>query len=637
MGGMLGIVHFDGKPVATELLQRMAQSIRHRGADGISFWQHNNIGMAYLHLWTTPEAVNETQPFMDSDQNFVVMFHGRIDNREELYHDLKIRSIYPQTDTDTELFLKTYQLWGDNFAAHLLGDFAGVIWDNHKQQLLCVRDVMGLNPFYYYIDSQRFIWSSEPRPFFEVPDVSLQLNEAMIGEYLTVNIASKTETLYQDVYRLPPAHVMTVTLDGSIKTAPYWTMDFRKTIRYRSDDEYAEHFRELFAEAVRCRMRVYGRIGSHLSGGIDSSSVVGITQHLFRSGKASDDKGFETFSLTFPGNPYADESHYIDDVVQLWHVKSNRFDPLAYPIHNYTEMAAAQHYVPPAPNGTMLVPMEQHASANGFRVLLTGLGGDQWFWGSLHRHLDYLTQFRFRELLRELRIDASLGYYGFQTQYQILRAVLPYLLPSSTRFHLRQLLGKAQVQDWINPHFAQRIDLAQRTQSNQTDLAFSTYAQADTHHIATSGRLIEALEGQERLTAFSQIEYRHPFYDRRVAEFALAIPETQHWYQGITKRMLRNAMRSLLPDTVAQRKTKGEFSLVFPPAYERFGGDTFFKSLLLAEKGWVQAERVQAIYQAVETAAQNKPVRSLPYSWALWNIFMLELWLRDFYKRQHAR
>jgi asparagine synthase (glutamine-hydrolysing) len=632
MGGMIGMVHFDGKPVDREQLQRMADSIQHRGADGIDYWQQDHIGMAYLHLWTTPEAVNEQQPFISSDQNYVAMLHGRIDNRDELSRQLEAKSITLRTNTDVELFFGAYQAWGDTFATHIIGDFAGLIYDRNNRRLVCVRDVMGIKPFFYYLDSHRFIWASEPRPFFELTDVSLQVNEAMIGEYLALEIASTTETLYQSIYRLPPAHIMTVAPSGQTKIASYWSPDFHKTIRYKTQHEYNEHFRELFAEAIHCRLRTHGRAGSHLSGGIDSSSIVGMVQHLFRSGRATDDKGFEAFSLTFPDNPYADESHYIDAVVNQWQVPSNRLDPRAYDIHRYDEWTHTQRYIASPPNGTMHFPLEQLARDKGFRVLLSGNGGDQWFWGSLHHHLDYLTQFRLQEMFSELRADAALGFYGLKTQYQILRAVLPYLIPSPLRFRLRQFLGRATVQNWINPHFAKRIQLAERIQVDKTGLAFSSYAQGDIYQIATSARLVEALEGQERFTAFSGLELRHPFYDRRIVEFVLALPEEQRWYQGSSKRLLRYAMHSLLPDAVAQRSTKGEFSLVFPPAYQRFNRDTFFKSLKLAEKGWVNGEQVQMMYQMVNTAAQTKPITRLPYGWSLWSIFALELWFRNFAK-----
>ena len=188
---------------------------------------------------------------------------------------------------------------GTECPARIIGDFSFVIWDKRQEQLFCVRDAVGNKPFVYFLDGRKFLWASELHQLLEDPAVSREPNEGMIGEYLAVNITHSEETLYKGILRLPPAHSLLVKA-GRVVKHRYWEVDFGKELQYRRDDDYAEHFKEVFSEAVRCCLRSHRPIGAYLSGGLDSSSVVCMAQTIYEQGLAVD-RGFETFSMLYPG------------------------------------------------------------------------------------------------------------------------------------------------------------------------------------------------------------------------------------------------------------------------------------------------------------------------------------------------
>jgi asparagine synthase (glutamine-hydrolysing) len=207
--------------------------------------------------------------------------------------------------------LRAYQCWGEACPEHVIGDFSLAVWDGRRQQLFCARDILGLKPFYYCLHGTTFCWASEIPPLFYHPEVSCRPNEAMIAEFLTVSVVTNTDTLYEGISRLAPAHTLVVR-SGKTETRRYWTIDSARRIAYSNDDDYAQHFHDLFDRAVYSRLRSHRPIGLELSGGLDSSSIVSFLQ-AFREHIRTSTINFQTFSLIFPGLP-CDEQRFINDV-----------------------------------------------------------------------------------------------------------------------------------------------------------------------------------------------------------------------------------------------------------------------------------------------------------------------------------
>ena len=174
---------------------------------------------------------------------------------------------------------------GEDCVRKMLGDFAFVIWDSNQRRMFCARDHSGIRPFYYYCDTKTFVAASELNHILRHPGIPQEPNEGLIGEYLTGRLVTREETLYRGVMRLPPAHMMVVTERGP-RISRYYDLDPSRAIRYRTDDQYAAHFLEIFKDAIRCRMRARNGVAAELSGGLDSSSIVGTAQSMIRAARS---------------------------------------------------------------------------------------------------------------------------------------------------------------------------------------------------------------------------------------------------------------------------------------------------------------------------------------------------------------
>ena len=382
---------------------------------------------------------------------FHVAFDGRIDNREGL----------PGV-TDSEKVLRAYQAWGDRAPDRLIGDFAFAIWDRTERQIFAARDFLGVRPFYYFWDGRTFLFASDIATLLSDDRVPRTLNEGMAAEHLAGQITNREETLYAAIRRLPPGHLLRIS-DKGLRLARWFSLDSREPFRYRRDEEVQTHLRSLLTEAVRARMPSNAPVGAYLSGGLDSCSVAAVAAS---QGKIS------AYSISFPGRE-CDETPLIEELHRRWEIPGEIVREPAPELESYVRAAEHTRQFPGYPNGAVLAPLDRCARRDGIRVILTGMGGDEWFMGSPPpRPLDWLRRMRPR------------------------RTTIP---------------------SWIDPGFAARVGLTDRIESGPAVRGiYSTFS---------NGGSVHALEMQSLCQQQAGLEYRHPLSDRRIVEFALSLPE----------------------------------------------------------------------------------------------------------------
>ncbi len=628
MSGVAGVYCLDGRPVDPTLLRRLTETVAHRGPDGEGYWTDGPVGLGHRISRTTPESLGEKQPLLDETGALCLVLDGRVDNRDELAAWLRAAGVHLRAGTDAELVLQAYALWGDGCPARIVGDFAVAIWDGRRRRLFCARDPLGIRPFYYRVDGRTFVWGSELRQLLDALELRLEPNEGVVGEYLSSRLVDLEETLYRGVLRLPPGHVLTVE-DGRVRTARYFDVDPRREIRYRSDDEYAEHFREIFREAVRCRLRSLAPAAVFLSGGLDSSSIVGMAVRLVREGGVPG-PGFEAYSLDF-SHPAAAERGWTDDVARAWDLPVRRVSPDRAVPPSLARQVAALRDFPDLPNTHPWGLLLDEARRRGARTALWGYGGDEWLTGDTAHCADLLRRLRLLALARQVRDDIRtlnrLGGPAVGLADGIGWCVLP-LVPRPVKRLVRRL-RRWDVPGWIAPDFARRVGLQERLARDVAEPPFPTLAQRAIHRQLRSGWSAAEYEMVDRFEAPRAVESRFPFNDRRLIEFALALPEEQRWRGRETKFILRRAAGDLLPSSVARRPTKADFTYLYADSLEREGGAAALAGLRLAADGFVSGDRVLEMYRRLRAG-------DIGCLGPLWMILATEQWYRTMFPAPRA-
>lgn len=564
MSGIAGIVRLDGAPVETHTVGTMAAAIGHRGPDGCGIWIGGGVGLAHRALQTTPSSRFETWPVVDTTGALVLVADARIDNREELCRSLGLRC--DEALSDAALILAAYERWGNACAKELVGDFAFAIWDARARRLFCARDALGVKPFYYFSSPRVFAFASEVKALLTLPEVPREPDREQVAAFLDWRHDDRVRTLYRGIDRLAAAHTLTAGAGAVVQTR-YWQLDPERELRLADGDEYATAFHELFTEAVRCRTRSVQPVGSTLSGGLDSSSIVcAARRHLSAAGAPA----LHTFSLVFPGLAadelrLIDERAYIDAVVAGGAVEPHfvRGDLLS-PLTDLPRML--WHLDEPyfAPNLYLHWAMLGAARASGARVLLDGLDGDATVGHGFGRLSTLARAGRWDVVESEVRAFAR--HRALDADHMARVHVLPYLAQTAQEGHAAAW-ARAAFELW------RRFDLPRReivlqngvrpfARGRRSAAARQRALTEREAQVATLSRPAYqlALEMVDKSGAAFGVEPRYPFFDRRLMEFCVAVPEDQKFADGWPRLLLRRAMTGVLPDAVRWRSDKANLS-----------------------------------------------------------------------------
>ena len=523
--------------------------------------------------------MHEKQPLTNENSALCLTLDGRIDNRSELRCWLDSKGLPLRDDSDAELVLRAYECWGEECPNRLLGDFAFAIWDARNQRLFCARDYVGVRPFYYHRSGSLFAFGSEIRAVLALDAVPRRLNESRLADFLVeeLNRDDEESTFYQDVQRLPAGHSLTIG-PGRFALRNYWNLKAPPVLKLGSLREYGEAFREIFVDAVRCRLRSTHPVGSTLSGGIDSSSVVCTIRELLA---AELKEPLHTISLVDADESKCGETPYIREVLRSGGltphiVRSDQVSPLA------EQMADSDE---PFEIFTYFTNWFGFAAARkaGVRVLLDGISGDH-----LVPPYTYLTTLLRSGHWNLLRRELSFGSREFgESGLSILRThalapMLPRLFGVWRRFRGRKPRPFPEG-SCIHPDFALRMRIPERFESKRQKLWTASRDIGTLHSWSfTCGVLPFFFEHSGRLAATLGVEARHPFSDRRVIEFFLSLPLHIKMYSPLPKRLIREGMRGVLPEMVRGRTLLADT------------GGAFMRSLLKQDPVLFGAGAVQA-------------------------------------------
>ncbi|WP_424016473.1 asparagine synthase (glutamine-hydrolyzing) [Halorientalis pallida] len=617
MSGLVALLNRERGDFDDGRLDRMLSTIDHRGPDGRGAWVDDAVGLGHQHLRTTPQAVADDQP--ETENGTVVTADCRLDNRAELFGRLPIdRDDGPVPDS--HLLLAAYDEWGTDCVEHLVGAFAFAIWDGDAERLFCARDHFGVKPLYYHRTDDLFGVASEIKALVSLPSVSTTVDETRVGDYLTGMLEDKTNTFYRDVRRLAPAHAMTISIDA-VSTWQYWDLDPTRTIEMESEEAYAERFRDLLEQAVESRLRTTDRIGTTLSGGLDSSSITVLARELL-----PDDEPLATFSGVFEDVPACDEREYIETITRRDGIASTyvTVDELGL-LDDIEEMLA--YHDEPLTNTMHFMKWEiaKRARADGVGVMLEGAHGDNAVDYGLGLLPELVRTGRWYHLVRELR---AMGDVLDRPAHRLFTLfVLPTLIPRLIRrqyWTLRGVpVGPKRSNPLLDDTFVERLDLQGRKDRLDPEGAIrKRSARRWQYRSLMTGSMTEFLEANDVLHAAFGIEPRYPFIDVRLIEYSLAIPGTMKLKDGWTRYVIREALADSLPDEIRWRPWKTTLNQGFA---DRLGEEMDRLDALAANPG--DLDRYLDIEALREARAEFADDPMSGGASALWKALSLSYWL----------
>jgi asparagine synthase (glutamine-hydrolysing) len=606
MSGLAGILATDDRHVQAHEIQRLIGTLAHRAADGMSHAIQGCVAMGFACTRVSTLETAWEQPLVDMGGRTIVTFDGRIDNRDDLLRRLTL----PAATPDAALVSAAYRVWGPEFPSHLLGDFALAVWDAREHVLFLARDVIGLRPLYYTSAGDDFRWASETRTLVEGRPV--RLNESVIAQHIADRLTTTTETLYDGVAQVAPAHAMTVDARGRVRCWKYWEPAIRP-LRLRDVREYDDAIWAALHDAVRVRLRGTAGATLSLSSGIDSGAIAAHVAALRDAGEA-DAARTQTLTLaTDTGNEASRASLTAEWLKLPW-----REIPAASV--SETELlddAVRMRAFPQHPNSRIAAPLRSCASAHG-RVLLYGLGSDIWLHGWHWTVADLLRRGRLVSAARWMRFIAT-SPDPEPIPGQLWLAAWT-MTPLRTKRVLRRMLKRNPVPPWIEPAFASRTALADRIRAAQEHRWLGSYSATEMFAFGTSGEQIVRLSEFELLHAYAGLEMRCPFYDRRLIELALSLPADVRSTAGLPKAVLRRSAAAHLPPRVAAAAPDppGDWSLV--RVLEGLGFPRRIHALEAARRGWIDPQRTEETWQRWAAGGEG-------FGWPIWGMAAIDFWL----------
>jgi asparagine synthase (glutamine-hydrolysing) len=589
VSGIVGIYDRSGTPVERGLLQALAHFLSRRGPDGRETWSNGAIGLGHTMLRTTQRPQIERQP-ASLDGQLWVTADARIDCREELQKKLEQqgRGAAGHSVTDSDLILCAYAAWGAECVQHLRGDFAFAIWDARKKLLFCARDHFGVKPFYYSELGELFLFSNTLDCLRQHPDVSDELNDAAIGDFLLFGLnCDVATTTFRDIRRLPAAHAMTISSDG-LRIQRYWSAPTAGRIRYKRAEDYVEHFQILLQAAVADRTRV-DRAGILLSGGLDSATIATTAREL--AGGTLDLRAYTVVYESLIPDQDGEHARGVAEFLKipLQCIPMDSLQP-------FERWDAPEIRSPEPVDDPFFAGLfdQFRTIATDCRVVLSGEGPDN------------LMHFEMWPFARELMRNQQWGSLFRETyRYLWLR---PSVIPGLKR-RVQGLFGKDPTAPiyprWLVPDFARRLNLRDRAKE------WSELPAARPHPILPKAHASLSLphwsvmfEHENPGVTHCPVEVRHPFLDLRVVNFLLALPPFPLFFE---KRLLREVVAGRLPESVRTR-TKTPLA-----------GSPLVKHLRQTDTGWMDqvawdAEMDSYVNRSALPAFRNEANSELAHS-----------------------
>ena len=540
MCGISGVISFTSNYPKQDTINLMVKNILHRGPDAHNTMLYNRIALGHTRLSILDLSESGNQPFYSTDRNYIIVFNGEIYNYIELKKELEINfNCTFTTSTDTEVLLQAYIHWGENCLHKLNGMFSFAIYNIQNDTLFCARDRFGVKPFYYHLDDEKLTFASEPKAIISTLSDKPKADHQRIYDYLIFNRTDHdAQTFFEGILKLPHGHTLKV-IKNKVSINKWY--DLKK--ESKESLKTSKEFRDIFKSAINLRLRSDVPIGLTLSGGLDSSSIVSSLIHDFNK------KDVNSFSAVYGENKKGDESKFIDvyrDDLSNMHFVTPNSQELLNDLNDFIETQQE-------PFGTTSIYANYKIMKEAnktVRVMLNGQGADEYlagyhyFYGNFY--YDLFKSFKWITLLKEMII-----YVKNNKSLFAIKSFIFYLLPSTLQSNLKVKQKKVIHQEFIKKY---------KKSSNVPEKLFGKVSLFENLINHFEYKLEHLLKWDDRNSMRFGIESRNPFLDYRLVQLTIGTPNSFKINKGITKSILREAMKDILPTKIANRKDKIGFS-----------------------------------------------------------------------------
>lgn len=620
MCGVFGLVNYkiEYNPVYNKILG-------HRGPDSSGYYTNKkNINFYHTRLKVIGLDKNSEQPMKEKNGN-VIIFNGEIYNYKDLKRN-ELKEFKFLSDSDTEVILKLYEKFGIDCLDYLRGMFAFAIWDENKQLLFCARDRFGIKPFYYFADKKRLAFASEIKALMLLNN-KMKIDNSSLYEYLKLQFPMGSKTLFKNIVQLMPGECL-IFKNGNINLKKYWKQEYNLDYS-RTTNFYENKVKELFEESIKYHLVSDVKIGSYLSGGIDSSLVTILANKNTLN-------FYGSFHGYFKKNQIYNETLYAKAVSEKINKKLFKID--IKPQDFVDNISKIIYYLdfPVAGPGAFSQFMVSKLASNHVKVILGGQGGDEIFGGYARYIIAYFSQ------CINAAIDGTHENGNFIVSSESIIPNLKYLknykpliqsawnkgLFSDQALGYLNLIDRSNdIEDEVNfsmfdnARFIEKFkEIFNKKINNKKVSYFDKMTRFDFNYL-----LPALLQVEDRMSMANGLETRVPFLDHKLIEFTNTIPADKKFSTGKLKNLLKNSFNKTLPNKILKRTDKMGFPV---PLQEWFTGslrdfvfDTFSSNVAKTREFY----NPKKVLKSLEKSGK--------FSRKVWGLLSLELWFKNFYDK----
>jgi asparagine synthase (glutamine-hydrolysing) len=617
MCGICGLVHADrdGR-VEPTTLARMNEALIHRGPDEAGQWDVGPAGLAMRRL-SVIDLFRGQQPMVSDDGTIAVVFNGEIYNYRRLRHRLEVKGATLHTQSDTEVILRAYEMFGDEAVQQLNGMFAFAIYDTRRHRLVIMRDRLGIKPLFYTARNGVLAFASELGSLYASGLVDGRLNAAALDAYFNFLYIPAPDTVFANAHKLGPGEKL-VFENGHPRVERYWDVSFETDSSWTMDSA-AERYRELLQQAVAMQRVSDVPLGAFLSGGLDSSSVVGALVQANRGPVRTYTVGFD--------DKHVDELKYAR--VAAEHFGTDHTETILKPDLIELMPKLTTHFGEPFGDSSALPTwLVSQVAREGVTVALSGDGGDELFAGYTWAHMARRVN-QYRGVPAPLRglVDVALRGAPRSPKMEKLRRFSKdsFLTPMDGFRRRETCFTDAMRAVLYGPVLQERV--LEAAVDRFDEHAFRNAALSDDDRMLHQDLVMylpdDILTKVDRMSMAHGLEARVPILDHRIVEFAATVPFDLKYHRGQSKALVKHALADMLPPALRAQRKQG-FAIPIQRWFRETLADRFQDVVLAPDsrcRGWLRMPTIRHLYDTHQAGKED-------YGHHLWAVLMFEDWLR---------